>query len=93
MRNLEQRLEKQGRVYSPAEIIVIMLTNFGEGEIKGWGAEGIYIARKPRESEEALASRAAAEAQAHCSQQPGLVSGHIVLQMDREYVRPSTDSR
>ena len=59
MRNLAARIERLEEVCSPAEIIVIMLTHFGEGEIKGWGAEGIYIARNPGESEGALASRAA----------------------------------
>ncbi len=86
MRNLEKRLEKLEHVYTPAEIIVIMITHFGQGEIKGWGAEGLYIARNPGESEEALAGRAAAEARAHYNQHPSLASGHIVLQMDREYV-------
>jgi hypothetical protein len=86
MRNLAARIDRLEEVYSPAEIIVIMITNFGEGEIKGWGAEGIYIACKPGESEEALANRAAAEARAHYRQHPSLVSGHIVLRMDREYV-------
>jgi hypothetical protein len=78
----ESRLEE---VYSPAEIIVIMLTHFGEGEIKGWGVQGIYIARKPGESEEDLANRAAAEARAHYSQHPSVSLGHVVLQMDRGY--------
>jgi hypothetical protein len=86
MRNLAARIERLEEIYSPAEIIVIMITNFGEGEIKGWGAGGIYIARNPGESEEALATRAATEAQAHYKQHPALVSGHLVLQMDREYV-------
>ena len=63
-----------------------MITNFGKGEIKGWGAEEIYIARNPGESEEALATQAAAEARAHHNRQPSLLRGHIVLQMDREYV-------
>jgi len=63
-----------------------MLTHFGEGEITGWGAEGIYIARYPGESEEALANRVAAEARAYYRQHPGLVSGHVILQMDREDV-------
>ena len=62
MRNLEKRLEKLEEVYSPAEITVIMLTHFGQGEIKGWKGEGIYIARDPGESEEALACRAAVKA-------------------------------
>ena len=75
------RLEE---VYSPPEIIVIMLTNFGEGEIKGWAGDGIYIARNHGESEEALACRAAAEAQAHHNAHPSLLHGHIVLHMDRE---------
>ena len=35
MRNLAARIERLEEVYSPAEIIVIMLTHFGEGEIKG----------------------------------------------------------
>ena len=86
MRNLAARIERLEEVYSPAEIIVIMLTHFGEGEIKGWGAEGFYVARKPGESEEALANRFAAEARAHYRQHPGLVSGHVILQMEREDV-------
>jgi len=69
-----------------------MLTHFGEGEITGWGAEGIYIARYPGESEEALANRAAAEARAHYTESPLFLSGHIVLQMDREVVHPYSDS-
>jgi len=86
VRNLEKRLEKLEEVYSPAEITVIMLTHFGQGEIKGWKGEGIYIARDPGESEEASANRAAAEARAYYNQHPSLVSGHIALQMDRECV-------
>ena len=35
MRNLAPRIERLEEVYSPAEIIVIMLTHFGEGEITG----------------------------------------------------------
>lgn len=84
MRNLAARIKRLEEVYSPAEIIVIMLTHFGEGEIKGWGAEGFYVARNPGESEEALASRAAAEARSYYKQHPALMSGHVVLQMDRE---------
>jgi hypothetical protein len=90
MRNLAARIERLEEVYSPAEIIVIMITHFGEGEIKGWGAEGFYVARKPGESEEALASRAAAEARAHYGQHLLPVPGHIVLQMDREVVLRSS---
>ena len=93
MRNLAARIERLEEVYSPAEIIVVMITNFGEGEIKGWKGDGIYIARRPGESEEAFASRAAAEGRAHYNQHLFLVSGHIVLQMDREEVSgPSSDS-
>ena len=92
MRNLEKRLEKLEQVYSPPEILVIMLADFGRGEIRGWKGDGIYIARKPGESEEALASRAAAEARAYYGQHPGLVSGHVILQMDREDVHRSSDS-
>jgi len=51
-----------------------MITNFGKGEIKGWGAEEIYIARNPGESEEALATQAAAEARAHHNRQPSLIA-------------------
>ena len=87
-RSLAARIERLEEVYSPAEVIVIMLTHFGEGEIKGWKGDGIYVARKPGESEEALASRAAAEARGHYNQHPSLTTGHIVLQMDREDVRP-----
>jgi len=47
MRNLAARIERLAEVYSPAEIIVILITHFGDGEIKGWGAEGFYVARKP----------------------------------------------
>ena len=86
MRNLAARIERLEEVYSPAEIIVIMITHFGEGEIKGWKGDGIYIARKPGESEEALANRAATEARAYHRQHPSLLYGHIVLQMDREVV-------
>ena len=89
MRNLAARIERLEQVYSRAEITVVMLTHFGEGEIKGRGNEGIYIARNPGESEEALASRAVAEVQAYYNQHPTLVSGRIVLQMDRECMRPS----
>jgi hypothetical protein len=84
MRNLEKRLEKLEQVYSPPQIRVIMLTDWGGGDIKGWkGEEGIYIARNPSESEEALARRAAAEVRAHHNQHPSLLPGYIVLQMDR----------
>ena len=83
MRNLVHRIERLEEVYSPAEIIVVMITNWGEGEIKGWKGDGIYIARNPGESEEALASRAAAEARVHHNQHPSLLPGYIVLQMDR----------
>jgi hypothetical protein len=86
MRNLEKRLEKLEQVYSPIEIIVIMLTDFCKGEINGWRGEGIYIARNPRESEEALAKRAATEARLHHNQHPSPLPGYIVLQMDRQYV-------
>jgi hypothetical protein len=61
-----------------------MLTGFGEGQIKGWNGDGIYIARNAGESEEALESRAATEARAHCNQNPSLASEHIVLQVDRQ---------
>ena len=90
MRNLAARLERLEEVYSPSEIIVIMITNYGIGEIRGWKGDGIYIARNPGESEEALARRAAAEARAHYRQHPGLVSRHVVLQMDREDVHSSS---
>lgn len=83
MRNLAARIERLEEVYSPAEISVILVVFYGAGEVKGWKGDGIYIARDPGESEEALASRAAAEARAHYNQRPSLVSGHIVLQMDR----------
>jgi hypothetical protein len=90
MRNLAARIERLEEVYSPPEIIVIMLTNFGEGEIKGWAGEGIYIARNPGESEEALACRAPAEARAYHTQHPSLSPGYIVVQMDREDVHSSS---
>jgi len=47
MRNLASRIERLEEVCSPAEIIVVMITNFGKGEIKGWKGDGIYIARDP----------------------------------------------
>jgi hypothetical protein len=56
----------------------------------GWKGEGIYIARNPGQSEEALATRAAAEARAHYNQHPSLATGHIVLQMDREVARQAS---
>ena len=84
MRNLAARIERLEEVYSPAEIIVIMINNFGKGEIKGWKGDGIYIARDLGESEEALANRAAAGARAYYREHPSLTSGDIVLQMDRE---------
>jgi len=40
MRNLAARIERLEEVYSPPEIIVIMLTNFSEGELKGWKGDG-----------------------------------------------------
>jgi len=61
MRNLEKRLEKLEQEYSPPEITVIMLTDFGEGEVKGWKGDDFYVTRNPSESEEAHASRAATE--------------------------------
>jgi hypothetical protein len=94
MRNLAERIERLEEVYSPAEIIVIMLTDWGEGEIKGWKGEGYYIARNPGESEEALAARTAAEARAYHNEHPSLLAGHIVLRMDREsvpYVKPEPE--
>ena len=86
MRNLAARIERLEQVQSPAHITVIMLTDWGEGQIKGWKGEDFYIARNPSESEEVLASRAAAETRAHHTQHPSLLPGHIVLQMDWEYV-------
>ena len=69
---------------------MIMLTHFGEGEIKGWAAEGFYVARKHGESEEDLACRAAAEARAYYRPHPSSASRHIVLQMYREDVHSSS---
>ena len=86
MRNLAARIERLEQVQSPAHVTVIMITNWGEGQIKGWKGEGFYIARNPGESEEALACRAAAEARAHYGEHLSLVPGHIVLHMEREDV-------
>jgi hypothetical protein len=94
MRNLAARIERLEADYNPAEIAVILLTHFGDSEIKGWRAKGFYVARKPGESEEALASRAATEAQAYHNQYTSLSPGYMVLQMDREDVSgASSDSR
>jgi hypothetical protein len=79
-----QRIERLEEVYSPAEIM-IMLTDWGEGELKGWKGDGHYIARDLGESGEAFGHRAAAEARARHNERPSLWPGHIVLQMDREY--------
>lgn len=93
MRNLVARIERLEEVYSPAEIIVIMITNFGEGEIKGWKGDGIYIARKAGESEDVLARRAADEVRAYHNHHPSLSPGYMALQMDREDVSgPLSDS-
>jgi hypothetical protein len=86
MRNLEARIERLEEVYIPAEITVIMLTDFGKGEIKGWKGDGFCIARNPDESEEDLAQRAAAQAQAYHNAHPSLLPAYIVLHMDREDV-------
>jgi hypothetical protein len=84
MRNLEKRLEKLEQTYTPAEIIVIMITHWG-GELKGWQGDGFYIARQPGESEEDLEERAAAEARAYGQAHPSLVrNGFISVHMDVE---------
>jgi hypothetical protein len=93
MRNLEKRLEKLEQEYTPAEIIVIMVTHWG-GELKGWQGDGFYIARLPGESEEDLQERAAAEARAYGLAHPSLVrNGLISVHMDVEhepYVEPES---
>jgi len=94
MRNLEKRLEKLEQADTPAKIIVIMLTNFGEGELTGWKGDGFYVARQPGESEEELEERAAAEARAYGQAHPSLVcNGFISVHMDVErepYVKPES---
>jgi hypothetical protein len=88
-----EETRKAGADLLPARIIVLMLTDFGEGELKGWKGDGFYIALNPGETEEECADRAYLEAKAYGEGHPSLLmpGGLLMIHMDREdipYVKP-----
>lgn len=92
LREYEKRIEKLEEAYGPSEVMVLMRTFYGVGEVKGWkGDNGFYVKRNPGESEEALASRAAEEARTYYRDKPPPPWCIVMLLMDKEpetYVKP-----
>jgi hypothetical protein len=86
MRNPEKRLEKLEQEYKPPEVIVFLVTDFSQGELKGWKGDGFYIARNPGETEEECADRAHPEAKAYGEAHRSLLmpGGVLMIHMDRE---------
>ncbi len=94
IRNLADRIDRLEEVYSPPEVMVIMVASYPTGEVKGWKGDGYYIKRNPGESEEALKDRAITEAKSHYQANPPSVPNGIVLHMDHEsvpYVKPEPE--
>jgi hypothetical protein len=85
MRDIERRLAKLEQVREQEVTMVCLVSFVSPGvqrAVKGWKGDGYYIARKPGESEEALAVRAKAEAKARSHP-----FANILLIEDREAPR------
>jgi hypothetical protein len=82
MRDIERRLAKLEQVREQEVTMVCLVSFVSPGvqrAVKGWKGDGYYIARKPGESEEALAVRAEVEAKLRSHS-----NANILLIEDRE---------